>query len=515
MDKASCMKTTRRAIFSPVLASLAVVIADPIRALAAGRRITFVLTNDIYLMNEQAMPDGKTRGGFPRLATVVKAERAKGNPVVFAHGGDTLSPSIMSGLDRGAHIVALTNMVKPDIFVPGNHEFDFGKSVFLQRMAEAKFPRFAANLRNADGQPIPDFMDRKILTLAGVRIGLTGAAFDDSARASNPEDLKFAPTVATMKAQADALRKEGADFVVAVVHGTREQAMELANARVVDLLLTGHTHDLFAWFDGRNAVVESSYDAHFVTAIDVDIDIAERNGKRTVTWWPNFRVIDTANVKPDSKVLAAVQTYEKELTREMDAPLGITAVELDSRNATVRTREAAIGNLIADAMRDLTGAEIAIINGGGIRAGKIYPAGTALTRRDVLAELPFGNRTVMLEVTGRDIRAALENGLNVPVQGGGRFPQVSGLTIEADMTKPAGSRILSIKADGAPLDDQRTYRVSTNDFMARGGDGYMQFRDARRLLRDDDSPILANEVMVYIRKVGTVKTGVEGRIVLK
>jgi len=461
------------------------------------------------------MSDGKVRGGFPRLATVVKAERARGNPVVFAHGGDTLSPSLMSGLDRGAHIVALTNMIKPDIFAPGNHEFDFGKNVFLQRMRETRFPLFAANLRGADGKPLPGFKDRTIVTFDGIRIGLTGAAYDDSFRASNPEDLKFAPSVATLKAQAEALRREGADLVVAVAHVTREQAMEIAGTRAVDLLLTGHTHDLFAWFDGRNAIVESNYDAHYVTAVDVDIDVTERDGKRNVTWWPNFRVIDTATVTPDPEVLAAVKGYEQELTREMDTPLGTTTVELDSRNATVRTREAAIGNLIADAVRDLTGAEIAIINGGGIRAGKVYPAGTAITRRDVLAELPFGNRTVMLEATGRDIRAALENGLNALPQAAGRFPQVSGLTIVADPGKPAGSRVVSIMFGKVPLDDAKLYRVSTNDFMARGGDGYVQFASAKRLLRDDDSPILANEVMVYIRKIGTVKTGVEGRIALK
>jgi 2',3'-cyclic-nucleotide 2'-phosphodiesterase (5'-nucleotidase family) len=509
------MKTTRRAIFRPVLASLVVVATDPLRAFAQGQRITFVLVNDIYLMNEQVLADGKARGGFPRLAAVVKAERAKGNPVIFAHGGDALSPSIMSGFDRGAHIVALTNLVKPDIFAPGNHEFDFGKNVFLQRMSEAKFPLFAANLRGADGASLQGFTDRAIVTIDGVRIGLTGAAYDDSARASNPEDLKFAPTVATMKEQTDALRREGADFVVAVVHGTRPQAMELAAAHSADLLLTGHTHDLFAWFDGRNAVVESSYDAHFVTAIDIDIDVTERDGKRVVTWWPNFRVIDTATITPDPEVLAAVKGYEAELTKEMDTPLGTTAVELDSRNATVRTREAAIGNVIADAMRDLTGAEIAIVNGGGIRAGKVYPPGTTLTRRDVLAELPFGNRTVMLEVTGRDIRSALENGLSQLPQSGGRFPQVSGIALEADLSKPAGSRIVSIQAGDAPLDEVKIYRVSTNDFMARGGDGYVQFREAKRLLRDDDSPIMANEVMVYIRKTGTLKTGVEGRIILK
>ena len=513
------MKTTRRAIFRPVLASLVVVATDPLRALAQGRRITFVLVNDIYLMSEQVLADGKARGGFARLAAVVKAERAKGtatgNRVIFAHAGDTISPSIMSGFDRGAHIVALTNLVKPDIFTPGNHEFDFGKNVFFQRMGEAKFPLFAANLRHADGKPLPGFVDRTIVTHDGVRIGLTGAAFDDSARASNPEDLKFSPSVATLKSQADALRAEGADFVVGVAHVTRAQAMEIAATQAVDLLLTGHTHDLFAWFDGCNAIVESNYDANYVTAIDVDIDVSEKNGKRTVTWWPNFRVIDTATVTPDPDMLAAVGVYERDLTREMDVPLGTTAVELDSRNATVRTREAAIGNVIADAMRDLTGAEVAIVNGGGIRAGKVYPPGTAITRRDVLAEMPFGNRTVMLEVPGRDLRAALENGLGVLPQGGGRFPQVSGLTIEADMRKPAGSRIVSIKAGGVPLDDARVYRVSTNDFMARGGDGYVQFRNARRLLRDDDSPILANEVMVYIRKIGTLKTGVEGRIVVK
>ena len=150
-----------------------------------------MLVNDIYQMSEQLMPDGKVRGGFARLAAVVKAERARGNPVIVAHGGDTLSPSLMSGLDRGAHIITLTNLIRPDIFVPGNHEFDFGKDVFLQRMAEANFPLFAANLRGADGQPLAGFKDSEIVTLDDVRIGMIGATYDDSARASNPGDLKF------------------------------------------------------------------------------------------------------------------------------------------------------------------------------------------------------------------------------------------------------------------------------------------------------------------------------------
>src|SRR3979490_455797 len=133
---------------------LAVALASPAESQAQNQsqnqvqstRVTFLLVSDIYLMGDKARADGQRRGGFARLATVVKAERARGGHVIFAHAGDTLSPSLMSGIDRGAHIITLTNLIPPDIFVPGNHEFDFGKETFFERMAAAKFPIYAANL---------------------------------------------------------------------------------------------------------------------------------------------------------------------------------------------------------------------------------------------------------------------------------------------------------------------------------------------------------------------------------
>src|SRR5215813_5061568 len=214
--------------FMPVsrrLVAVAFLVAATVAAHAQTARTTvsFILVNDIYQMSAQMMADGKRRGGFARLAAVVKAERAKGGHVVFAHAGDTFSPSLMSGFDRGEHIMALTNMIPPDIFVPGNHEFDFGKEVFLQRMGEARFPLFAANLRTADGGMVPGFQDRAIVTFDGVRIGLTGATYDELARTTSPGDLKVSPLVATVGSQAEALRREGADFVAAVVHADRRQ----------------------------------------------------------------------------------------------------------------------------------------------------------------------------------------------------------------------------------------------------------------------------------------------------
>lgn len=487
----------------------------PAAAQTHTAKVTFVLVNDIYQMSEQTTPDGRSRGGFARLAAVVKAERARGGRVIFAHAGDTLSPSLMSGIDHGAHIIQLTNMIPPDIFVPGNHEFDFGKETFLKRMSEAKFPLFAANLRTAGGAPLKGFRDHAIIDVDGIRLGLTGAAADDSPVKSSPGDLGFAPAVETVTAEAAALRRDGADFVVAVVHADRRKDAQLFQSRAVDLILTGDDHDLYLDYDGRTAIVESSSDAHYVTAIDIAINVDIRGSRRVMTWWPQFRIIDTANVEPDPAVTIAVKEFEEHLSREMDVAIATTVVELDSRSASVRTREAAIGNLFADALRGSTGADIAITNGGGIRANKIYHAGSDITRRDILSELVFGNHVALLAVSGRDIKAALENGLSAAPEPSGRFPHISGMTVTADLSKAAGHRVTSIRIDGKPLDEARTYRLATNDFLARGGDGYTVLGKAARLTRDYDGPLMANAVMVYLRKLGIIRTGIEDRIILK
>jgi 5'-nucleotidase / UDP-sugar diphosphatase len=226
-------------------------------------------------------------------------------------------------------------------------------------------------------------------------------------------------------------------------------------------------------------------------------------------------VTDTATVTPDPEVAAVVAKFEGELSNQLDVPIGTTAVELDSRTVVVRTREAAIGNLVADALRWSAQTEVAVTNGGGIRGGKIYPPGTTITRRDVLSELPFGNRLVTLEVSGRDLKAAIENGLSRLPNPSGRFPQVSGLKIEADVSRPPGNRVLSIKVGDAPLYEGKIYAVATNDFMARGGDDYTAFEQSKPVIPLNDSPLMASEVMDYIQDIRTVRTGVDGRIVLK
>ncbi|GJE15784.1 bifunctional metallophosphatase/5'-nucleotidase [Methylobacterium marchantiae] len=504
-------RPTRRQTLSLGLgAGLATGWPSPASAGSIEPTFTLLLVNDVYLMSEV---DG--RGGFPRLNAVVKAERARGVPMLYAHAGDTLSPSLMSGFDRGAHIIELLNIAPPDVFVPGNHEFDFGPTTFAQRMREAAFPVFAANLRSAEGKPLTGIRDRTIVTLGGIRIGIVGIALASTPEKSQSGDLVFGPEIETLRTQAQALRDEGADFIVGICHTARVTDEAIVAARIVDILLSGHDHDLIMQYDGRSLLVESSFDARYVTAIDVAVTVKGDGKTRSLSWHPNFRVYDTADVTPDPETLALTQRLEGRLSRELDVSVGTISTPLDSRISTVRLREGSFGNLVADALRAATGAEIAITNGGGIRGNRLYPAGTVLTRRDILTELPFGNTTVLVSLKGAQVRDLLESAFADLGRPAGRFPQVSGLVVTLDPAAGAGHRILSILVDGRPLDEARSYTVASNNFLYDGGNGYGILADGRTLIGATDGKLVANEVMAYIGRHDPLSVPDDGRIVIR
>lgn len=501
-----------------LLGGLAATVTLSRAALAAPEpvRVTFALVNDIYKMSES---DG--RGGAARLAAVVEAERAKGKAegrtVCFTHAGDTVSPSLMSGFDQGAHMISLFNLIRPNVFVPGNHEFDFGPEVYARRIAEAEFPVLAANLRSAEGAILPRHADTLPFEIGGIKFAFIGATLDSSPVLSSPgATLKFAPTLETVRAQSKALKAAGTDVTIAVVHADKLTGQALMATRAADIILSGHNHDLHIDYDGKAALAESGEDAQYVVCVDVAFAVKGEGARREVLWWPNFRVIDTATVQPDPAVLSRVKALEADLSSELDVEIATLAAPLDSRSGTVRGGEAAIGNLIADALRVENKADIAIVNGGGIRAGKEYPVGYKLTRRDILTELPFGNRSVATQITGKAIVAALENGLSQVEAKAGRFPQVSGIKAVVDLTAPAGSRVKSVAYDGAPLELEKTYRVATNDYMVKGGDGYTMLATKTVSGADSgDNKLIANDVMVYCRHLGTVEAKVEGRLAAK
>ena len=500
-------------VFRGLLLILAVALAGcvstPNGSGAPRERITLVLVCDVYKMEEE-----KGRGGLARIAAALKAEKARHGNVLIAHAGDTLSPSLMSGFDQGAHIVDLFNMTPLDIFVPGNHEFDFGPHVFRKRMSEFKAAVLAANLRSEAGAALPGIADTRIVALGPIKVGVIGLTADDSPVTSKPGRLRFADSLATAEREAAQLRKAGAELIVLVPHAGRDLDEQLFASGVADVILSGHDHDLYMRFNEKTAIVEAGSDGMAVVAMDIDLDVKiGAVGKRDVKWLPRVRFVDTADVTPDAAVAVRVASYAAKLDAELGAPIGKTATELDSRNAAVRGGEAAIGNLFADAVREATKADVAILNGGGFRGGKIYPAGSTLSGKDIKTELPFVNKAYVLEVTGAQLLEALEAGFTGAENEVGRFPQVSGMKIKADLTRPKGRRVVSLQVGTNPVDPKRTYKLATNDYLAGGGDGYAVLKSAKVLV-GDDGELVDSIVIDYIRAKQTVSPAIEGRIVV-
>jgi 2',3'-cyclic-nucleotide 2'-phosphodiesterase (5'-nucleotidase family) len=487
------------------LASGLVIGLGALPALAETVHVKILQVNDWDRFEED---DG--RGGFARLMAVLEAEGAGEPNVLFLHAGDAISPSLLSGFDQGEHMVALLNELPLEAFTMGNHEFDFGPEIAAARVAEAAFPVVNSNVKTAAGELFPGTVESLLLEVEGITFGLYGLTTPDTIEIASPGDTVFEPVLEAGQRMQAALREAGADIVVALVHTGWEEDLSLYRNRAADLILTGHDHDLRVMYNGRTVMVESYNQADFVTAIELTIDRAEDGA---VSWSPAFRVLDTADFAPSEAGLALVQPLEEQLSAELDIDVGQTLVELDTRRSTVRSQESNFGSLIADAIRNATDADVGLTNGGGIRGDRLYDAGHVLTRRDILTELPFGNKTVLVAIRGADLLAALENGVSQVEDGAGRFPQVSGLTFSFDASKPAGERVSDVAVRGVPLNEGATYRVATNDYMLGGGDGYTTLGNGQVIIDSAAATLMASTVANYITAMGgEVTVENEGRI---
>ena len=492
----------------------AVVAATLAAALAAGPVRAEPVALTIVHVNDLDRLDGSgDRGGVARLATVVGEVRAGASHVLVTHGGDAISPSLLSSFDRGAHMIDLFNQVGFDAMVLGNHEFDFTPAVTVERIAEAGFAILASNAVEPDGTLVDGVTENLLVDVGPYKVGLFGLTTTMTPMISSSDPVSFRPATEVAAEQARKLRDAGADLVVALAHTGHDEDAALLRQGAVDLLLSGHDHDMKVEFGDGTAFVESGAQAEFVTIVEVAMDMAEGRGGPRFVWEPSARVVNTVSVTPDPRLQASVDAYLGGLEQELDVEIGSTTVELDSRRSVVRSRESAIANLFADAMRAATGADVALTNGGGIRADKVYPPGTTLLRRDIQSELPFGNKTILLKVTGADLLAALENGVSGIEAGAGRFPHVSGMAFRFDASKRPGSRVDGVTVGGAPLDPSRTYRLATSDFLGRGGDGYDMFAGAPRLIDDAAGKLMAAQVIEAIAAAGRIAPRIEGRIV--
>lgn len=488
-----------------VLGAMLVVLLLVATARAEPTRITFLHFNDL----DRMLPaDGQ--GGVAELATLVRQARERSDHAIVTFGGDLISPSLMSGLDMGAHMIALMNALPLDVAVLGNHEFDFGPAVLRQRIAEAEFPWLATNVREAEGTVFQGAVGVWVKQVGDFTVGFFGITTEETQILSKPgPDTIFDLPEEAAAMAVESLRAGGADIVVALTHQEFDDDLFLlSEIPGLDVVLGGHDHLAISVYDGKGALMKAGSQGAFLAVLELAVERDAEHDK--VRWRPEMRLLSNTGSKPDAEIAELVKGYTERLDRELSAAVGATSVSLDTTQLVVRRRETAFGNLLADAMRQAAGADVALINSGGIRGDRKYPAGTMLTRRDVLAELPFANHLAKLTVTGEMLHAALEHGLSLADEPAGRFPHVSGISLLYDPALPPGQRILGITVNGLPLNHASVYSLASVKYLADGGDGYDMLAGAE--LAPDPNKLLTEVLIDHLKSTGTVSPMVEGRI---
>jgi len=483
------------------------------------REIRILHVNDFhgYAVEYKPLGSDELRGGISYLAWKADILR-KEKPTVLLAAGDMIQGNTWANIFEGKSVIEVMNEMHFDAMVVGNHEFDFGQAVLKKRISQAAFSVLGANVEG-----MAALKPYVIKEVDGVRVAIIGVVTEDAPVTTHPKNmvgLKVLPPVETVQKYVRELRKD-VDVIVVLSHIGFNVDMALAEkVKGIDVIVGGHTHTKLDSYVpvGRTVIVQAW--AHGLALGVVDLTL---RGTEIVQVKSRLEEINPAAMQKSAPVAAIVDRYKKKVDALMGEKVGETAVDLDGKN--VRVKETNLGDLVADIMREKTGADAAIINGGTIRTsinkGKILVG-------NVYSVLPFDNYIVAIKMTGGQLKAAVEHGVAGVENEEGAFPQISGFSFTYSRKAPKGQRVSEILVGGKPLDPDKYYTVATQDFIAAGGDGYTSFGEAVKSSRDfsvmggamkgenlvysDAGRWLRDVVIDYIKMKKKVAPAEEGRI---
>jgi 5'-nucleotidase / UDP-sugar diphosphatase len=490
-------------------------------------RLRVLHTNDHHARIEPVLGSDNApihAGVSRRKALLDSIRKENATPLLLLDAGDVFQGTLYFNLYNGQADLEFYNAMGYDAVAIGNHEFDKTQQILADYIKRAKFPVMSANILTAASSPLRGLITpHLIINRAGKKIGIFGLTTEDTAVLSNPgPGVVFSPALAAAPAQVKVLRDAGADYVIALTHIGYQNDLKLAETVAgINLVVGGHSHTPLA---PMNNVTGPAYPTVVYgpdgspVIVTTDWEWGRWLGDLTLSFNSAGQVINVegkptevaASLAADAGFERRIAVFKAPLEELRARRVGETRSELNGRRADVRSKETNLGDLIADAMLQKaagSGAQIAITNGGGIRAS--IPAGP-VTVGQILEVLPFGNTLALVDISGALVKQALENGVSQVESGAGRFPQVSGIRFRFDRTKPVGERVTSILFNDAPIDPAATYKVVTNNFMLTGGDGYSAF--TRGSGGYDSGFILADVVEEFIAANSPLDYQVDGRI---
>ena len=490
------------------------------------------LTQDIVVLFTSDVHCGVNSGfGYAGLAAV-RDTLAKSNHVLLVDNGDSIQGEPIGTMTTGESDIQLMNAVGYDIATMGNHEFDYGMDRFLELTEKAEFPYISANFTHNDELVFDPYI---IKEFDGVKVAFVGITTPKTITSSTPkyfqdeagnfvygfcQDETGEKLYAAVQSAIDAAREEGATYVVGMGHlGIEAECAPwmstdvIANTTGMDVLLDGHSHSLIE----QEAVKNKDGEDVLLAACGTKLQgigylrIAQDGTLSTGLYQWNNDVALPELLGLENDVATAVNEAVAALDEKLGEVVAKTAVDLvindpETDVRIIRNAETNLGDLCADAYRAMSGADIAVVNGGGIRVS--IPAGD-ITYGQIIAVHPFGNEMCVVEATGQQILDALEMGArNAPGECGG-FLQVSGMSYEIDLnveptvevnadgmfTGVSGEyRVKNVKVGDEPLDLAKTYTLASHNYMLKSaGDGMAMFQGCTLL---QDSVMIDNQVLI-------------------
>ncbi|MBQ6297691.1 MAG: bifunctional metallophosphatase/5'-nucleotidase [Selenomonadaceae bacterium] len=480
-------------------------------SICAAAELVIFHTNDMHSRIQDTDDSGHSLG-LAEMAAAVKTVKVKNPSTLWLDAGDTFHGMPMITISKGESLVPLLNEAGIDAMTAGNHDFNYGSAQLEKLAKELKFPLLDANVvRKNNGKLL--FKPYKIFKLNGIKVGVFGLSTPETAFKTNPKnvtEVKFLNPVEVSKQMIKTLRPK-CDVLIAVMHMGVDASSEFTSERIaretdgIDLIVDGHSHTALP--DGlrikNTLIVQAGCYEHFLGRATIEVENHKIISKKAELL--NAEEIKEICPTPDKKILAMLAEANKHAEKLLNEVVAHSDKELSSERLLVRRNESELGNLAADAMRWAAKSDIAIINGGGLRAD--LPKGD-VRKRDTIAIFPFGNTLRIAEIKGSTIREMLEHSVEYYPASFGGFLDVSNMTFSYDPSQPAKHRVKEISIGGQPLDENKTYTIALVDFQTLGGDGYTMLKN----LKIVGELGTCDEVLAdYLNKVGM--SGIEvGRI---
>lgn len=524
-------------------------IADTDDSTSSGESVYVLYTNDIHC----------EVSGYPALAAYRAQLLENGENVVTVDAGDAIQGEAIGAQTKGSAIIDIMNTVGYDYAIPGNHEFDYSLSTFLDLTKNADFTYLSANFVDLQtGSTV--FTPYAVKDFDGKKAAFIGICTPETYTKSTPvyfqdENGNYLYSFSentfyeTIQNTIDQAREDGADIVIAVGHlginGTAsgwKSTDVIANTTGIDVFIDGHSHEtiannIYQNKDGEDVPLTSTgtkFDNFGIMKIQMDASDASNDISITAQLLhPSEVTYDSSETASEAyhSVQNKIDHYNQELSYLYEV-LGTAEIELTINNAEgvrrIRSGETNLGDFVADAYRSICQADIALVNGGGIRAS--VSAGD-VTRKSLMDVNPWSNAMCVIEASGQQILDALEHGArNLPEENGG-FLQVSGLTYDIDTWKespvimdeqgtfqsidPAKERrITNVKVNGQALESDKMYTVCGSVYtLQNSGDGFTMFKNDK-VVAQDNLPTDATMLISYFTDVlnGRITAGQYGNI---